>query len=64
MTYGEWHKMMGGEIKQEKLERLEQLQEEILATLKRIEKQGTKNEKESQDREIPLEWISRTMNPE
>ena len=45
MTYGEWHKMMGGEIKQEKLERLEQLQEEILATLKRIEKQGTKNEK-------------------
>ena len=64
MTYGEWYKMMGGEIKQEKLERLEQLQEEILATLKRIEKQGTKNEKESQDREIPLEWISRTMNPE
>ena len=64
MTYGEWHKMMGDEIKQEKLERLEQLQEEILATLKRIEKQGTKNEKESQDREIPLEWISRTMNPE
>ena len=45
MTYGEWHKMMGDEIKQEKLERLEQLQEEILATLKRIEKQGTKNEK-------------------
>lgn len=64
MTYAEWHKMMGDEIKQEKLERLEQLQEEILATLKRIEKHGTKNEKESQDREIPLEWISRTMNPE
>lgn len=45
MTYAEWHKMMGDEIKQEKLERLEQLQEEILATLKRIEKGGTRNEK-------------------